>query len=261
LSASNPDFLEFHLSFRDMDEDYLRYFDRVFDLDLKVHSPDIFAGDHLLDLANPDERHRDRSIRELQRVIDLTRSLKPFFKRATRPIIIASLGGFTSDRLLEPDEVEARYARLAESLKLLDSDGVEIIGQTLPPFPWYFGGQLFLNLFVKPEDTARFCRAQKLRLCFDISHTKLACNHYRLSFKNAVDALAPLTAHYHIADADGVDGEGLQIGDGQIDFPAFIEQANRLSPSASFIPEIWQGHKNDGEGFWTALDRLEKLNW
>lgn len=26
----------------------------------------------------------------------------------------------------------------------------------------------------------------------------------------------------------------------------------------SFIPEIWQGHINNGEGFWTALDRLEQ---
>ena len=28
-------------------------------------------------------------------------------------------------------------------------------------------------------------------------------------------------------------------------------------PSATFIPEIWQGHKNGGEGFWVALERLE----
>ena len=28
---------------------------------------------------------------------------------------------------------------------------------------------------------------------------------------------------------------------------------------ASFIPEIWQGHKNDGEGFWIALTRLENI--
>ena len=26
----------------------------------------------------------------------------------------------------------------------------------------------------------------------------------------------------------------------------------------SFIPEIWQGHVNGGEGFWTALERLEQ---
>ena len=30
-------------------------------------------------------------------------------------------------------------------------------------------------------------------------------------------------------------------------------------PDASFIPEIWQGHKNGGEGFWIALDRLDNL--
>jgi N-acetylneuraminate synthase len=30
-----------------------------------------------------------------------------------------------------------------------------------------------------------------------------------------------------------------------------------LAPDASFIPEIWQGHKNDGEGFWRALEILE----
>ena len=31
----------------------------------------------------------------------------------------------------------------------------------------------------------------------------------------------------------------------------------RTAPKASFIPEIWQGHKNGGEGFWTAFERLE----
>ena len=28
-------------------------------------------------------------------------------------------------------------------------------------------------------------------------------------------------------------------------------------PEATFIPEIWQGHKNAGEGAWLALERLE----
>ena len=33
---------------------------------------------------------------------------------------------------------------------------------------------------------------------------------------------------------------------------------DQLAPQAGFIPEIWQGHKNNGEGFWIALDRLER---
>jgi N-acetylneuraminate synthase len=34
---------------------------------------------------------------------------------------------------------------------------------------------------------------------------------------------------------------------------------NTYCPHASFIPEIWQGHKNRGEGAWMALERLENF--
>jgi hypothetical protein len=33
---------------------------------------------------------------------------------------------------------------------------------------------------------------------------------------------------------------------------------NESSPNIQFIPEVWQGHKNRGEGFWDALSYLEK---
>lgn len=256
---SNPDFIEFHLSYKDMEGDYLSYFSEKSHLKLKVHSPDVFEGDHLLDLSNPDETYRSRSIKELQRVINLTRALKPFFDCTEPPVIIASLGGFSSDRHLSAAEVQQRYALMADSLSRLDRDGVEVVGQTLPPFPWYFGGQLYLNLFVHAEDTVAFCKKNQLRLCFDISHSKLACNYFKESFKKYVDYIAPYVAHIHFGDASGVDGEGLQIGDGDIDYPALVEQLDELCGGASFIPEIWNGHKNGGEGFWVALERLEKL--
>ena len=66
-----------------------------------------------------------------------------------------------------------------------------------------------------------------------------------------------IDTHLHIADSSGVDGEGLQIGAGDIDFPALAEWLDNYSPDSSFIPEIWQGHENEGEGFWRALERLE----
>ena len=40
---------------------------------------------------------------------------------------------------------------------------------------------------------------------------------------------------------------------------SFAEILTDKAPEASFIPEIWQGHKNNGEGFWIALDRLNGL--
>ena len=78
------------------------------------------------------------------------------------------------------------------------------------------------------------------------------------SFAEWVELLAPHTEHLHLVDATGVDGEGVQVGDGEGDWPVLAEQLDRLAPQAGFIPEIWQGHVNNGAGFWTALDRLER---
>jgi rsbT antagonist protein RsbS len=43
-----------------------------------------------------------------------------------------------------------------------------------------------------------------------------------------------------------------------IDFSMIADALSNTAPKASFIPEIWQGHKNGGEGFWVALERLEE---
>lgn len=261
IEKSNPDFLEFHLSYKDMDQDVHQFVDSIYDLGLIVHSPDTFAGDHLLSPSHPDPIHRARSLRELQRVIDLTRELSHYFQKVARPMIVASLGGFTRDRFLDPSERSVRYERLAEGLAMLDTQDVEIIPQTLPPYPWYFGGQLYLNLFVDPADTAVFCRTYGYRLCLDVSHAMLACNHFKWSFREYLEKLAPYTAHMHLADAQGVDGEGLQIGEGDIDWFAFAKEATHLLPQVSFIPEIWQGHEDQGAGFWSALHRLSRYGF
>ncbi|MDV7391212.1 N-acetylneuraminate synthase family protein, partial [Arthrospira platensis SPKY1] len=63
LTKSNPDFLEFHLSYKDLEENIEKYFDKSYDLDLVVHSPELFAGDHILDLCAKDDNYREQSIR------------------------------------------------------------------------------------------------------------------------------------------------------------------------------------------------------
>lgn len=257
LAKSNPDLLEFHLSYKDLEQDINQYFEEVYDLDLVVHSPELFSGDHVLDLCSDNEQYRQHSIKELQNVIEVTRSLKPFFRKASKPYIVTNVGGFTTDLPLAYTERQGLLDRLIDSLSQLDQTGVEIIPQTMPPFPWHFGGQRYHNLFVDLKDIVEFCRQYNYRICLDISHSALACNHSHNSFKEFLDLVCPYTVHLHIADAEGSDGEGLQIGKGQIDFPVLIDKLNTLAPKASFIPEIWQGHKNEGEGFWIALEKLE----
>jgi sialic acid synthase SpsE/sugar phosphate isomerase/epimerase len=259
LSKTNPNLLEFHLSYKDLEQDPHRYFDRSYDLGLVVHSPELFAGDHVLNLCTDDELYRQHSIQELQKVIDVTRTLNKYFTQTNCPYIVTNIGGFTLDTPLQVSKRSILYERLADSLNQLDRSEVEIIPQTMPPFPWHFGGQRYHNLFMNSEEIKDFCTLYNYRICLDISHAKLACNQYQWSLKNYIEEVSPFVVHLHIADARGIDGEGLQIGDGEIDFLALSEQLNFSTPDISFIPEIWQGHKNNGDGFWIALNNLEKF--
>ena len=121
------------------------------------------------------------------------------------------------------------------------------------------GGQRYQNLFVHSEEIVEWCERLGLRMCFDISHSRLMSNHFGLDFYEFAKKIAPITGHLHFGDALNVNGEGLQIGEGDIDFSKLASILNDLCPRASFIPEIWQGHKNGGEGFWLALERLEPI--
>ena len=66
------------------------------------------------------------------------------------------------------------------------------------------------------------------------------------------------TAHMHLADARGKDGEGLQIGEGTIHFFSIAEVFEACCPDAGFVREVWQGHQDGGAGFWFALRKLEQ---
>tara|TARA_B100001059_G_C17593478_1_gene455879 strand:- start:246 stop:773 length:528 start_codon:yes stop_codon:yes gene_type:complete len=172
-------------------------------------------------------------------------------------MIVANVGGFTMDKNLDKEIINEYYQRFAQSLNELNLDGVELIPQTMAPFPWHFGGQRYQNIFVHVDEIIKWCTKLNLRMCFDVSHTHLTCTHFNLDFYEFVKKIAPFSAHIHYGDAKGVNGEGLQIGDGNIDFYKLGKILNKGCPNASFIPEIWQGHKNGGEGFWIALEKLE----
>lgn len=258
VEKSNFTTMEFHLSYQDLKVNIADFIDRQWDLGLVVHSPELFEGDHVMDLCSLDESYRRRSIRELQRVVDVTRELKKYFRGSDRPPIIINAGGFTQDGFVDEKRRKQMHEQIAASLKEVDTEGVEIIPQTMPPFPWHFGGQRYHNAFMLQEDIVDFCTKYGYRVCLDVSHSQLTCTHFGQSFKVFMEQVAPFVAHSHLVDAKGIDEEGLQIGEGHVDFGMVSEVLAHHSPQSSFIPEIWQGHKNGGEGFWLALDRLER---
>lgn len=259
-SMCSMDLLEIHLSYKDLEEDLDRFFKNALPHQLVVHSPELFAADHVLDLCSLDDEYRERSINNLNHVVEITNKLKKFFPDVRKPPIVVNVGGFSADGFIAREQRIPLYERLNDSLKQIDQTGVEIIPQTMPPYPWHFGGQRFHNLFVDSDEILEFCEKYTYRICLDLSHSKLACNYKNESFVEFLEKVAPVTAHMHIADATGLDGEGLQIGEGEIDFKFIMTLLKERMPGISFIPEIWQGHKNRGQGFWVALDRLESAS-
>jgi N-acetylneuraminate synthase len=251
-----PDLFEFHLSYADMDLNPADFLQGPYECGFVVHAPELFKGSHLMDLATDDAEYRRISMYETQQVIDITRALKAFFPNEKRPMIVANIGGFSMDAPVDEAKKEQYYAQFFQSLNELDTDGVEIIPQTMAPFPWHFGGQRYQNIFINVDEIVAYCSKHGLRMCYDVSHSKLACNYFNWDFYEFSRKIAPFTAHIHMGDARGLNGEGLQVGEGTIDFDILGEIFNEGCPDAGFIPEIWQGHKNDGEGFWIALSRL-----
>ena len=73
-NKSNFDFVEFHLSYRDMTLNLNDYFQEEKNIQFAVHSPELFEGDHIMDLASNDVNYRERSIKELQKVCEITRN-------------------------------------------------------------------------------------------------------------------------------------------------------------------------------------------
>lgn len=252
--------IEFHLSYKDLSVNITEYLSGQYDMDVAIHAPELFENDHVLDLCSPDEEYRQQSIKHMQRVIDMTRDVKKHFKNKDEKVcIVVNCGGFTSEGFVAKEQRETLYAKVAEAFSLLNKDGVELIPQTMPPFPWHFGGQQYHNLFVDQDEIIKFCETYKYRICYDLSHTALACNYYNWDLYKFTEKVAKYSAHHHISDAKGEDGEGLQVGDGDVDFVRIFNALESDAPNTTWIPEIWQGHKNNGEGFWLSLSNLEEI--
>ena len=259
IVGMNINFVEFHLSYHDLDANLADFFDDQFSIGYAVHSPELFSRDHILDLASDNDDYWKHSIGELKRTVAATIKLQNYFPGTDNPVLVLNAGGWSTNGFLPKDDRSQLYRRIESALEEIDFGPVRLAIQTMPPFPWHFGGQSYHNLFVDPDEISKFCKKTGHSICLDVSHSMMACNYYQWDMSEFLKKVLPHTIHLHIVDAKGVDGEGVQIGDGDVDFKLLIELMDKYAPGVQFIPEVWQGHKNKGEGFWSALEFLEKL--
>lgn len=249
-----PRMLEYHFTDQDLDEQYPGddfSLASAHPLKLVVHAPE-FWDRTLVDLCSLDERQRRDSVNLIQKTIDLTRAMASYF--VDTPKVIAHPGAMSLDHPIK--EQQKLYDSLGRSMEEIDSVGVELLLENLPPHPWYFGGQWLTNAFMDAAEIRDFLAPRGLNMCYDTSHHKLYCNWAHVDFYEQVRLLLPYIRHLHLADGAGLDGEGLQIGEGTIDWVHFFKVIGDYR--GTMIPEIWRGHQRKGEGFLIAIQRLSE---
>ena len=248
LLAYQPRMLEFHFTDQDLDEAYPGG-----DLPIKlvVHAPEFWERT-LVDLCALDERHRQDSIRLMQKTIDLTRRMAPHFQGT--PKVVIHPGAMSLDHPIT--DRQRLYDNLRRSMETLEAGDVELLLENLPPHPWYFGGQWLTNAFMDAFEIRDFIQSMDLKMCYDSSHHKLYCNWAHIDFYEQVGILLPYIQHLHLSDGAGLDGEGLQVGEGTIDWVHFFKVIGAYQ--GTMIPEIWRGHQRGGEGYLIAMQRLSE---
>jgi len=254
-----PDLFEFHLSYRDLSLKSADYLSEVDCRRLVVHAPELFENSELLDLASGDIAYCGRSMENIRRVVAATEAIRRFFPQADSALIVANVGGFSMDKPFPLEHRQELYDRFFKSYQEIDFGSTELIPQNMAPFPWHFGGQRHQNIFMMPDELAAKAKELGLRYCIDLSHLQMTCTHFKIDFQNALTELLPYVAHLHVADAAGVNGEGVLMGTGDVRWPETWEKVLAY-PNVSFIPEVWQGHKDHGVGFWEALKFLSQFN-
>lgn len=251
--------MEFHCSETDLDIDFN---EKNYNSELIIHAPEIIDRE-LVNICSKDERIAQKSLDIIQRSIDKTIEISKGWPKS-KPKMVVHLGGMSLDlldktsyglnKLSTHDEMITIAIHNFKRLKY-DRDLIDIIPENLPPRPWYLGGEWFQYGFAPFSDMIRFCKETGVKMTYDICHAKLQCNLEKISLTEYTKQVMPYVAHMHISDAVGLNGEGVQIYGGEIDFQSIFNEA--MNYDYSWVTEIWSGHLYNGSGTYKAMCDLE----
>jgi len=248
----NSPSIEFHCSQTDLDIDFRP---EISNSELIIHAPEIFDR-QLVDICSEDEYIVKESLNILQRSIDKTLEIAKYFPKA-KPKLVMHLGGMYLNKR-ELCDTSILTKRAIENFKKLkyDSELIDILPENLPPRPWYLGGEWFQHGFMLVKDMIEFCDYFNLGITYDICHASLYCNEFNIDLADYTKEILPYVKHIHISDAYGNNGEGVQIGEGSIDFDKVLKEVKDYD--FTWMPEIWSGHLHQGAGTYKCMRILNK---
>jgi len=250
----NPNILEFHFS----DSDLFLNLEGKFSQKLIVHCYEYFER-KLLDIVSFGETNQihsqEKTIDLIQNAIDKTKELNNQF--SGEPTIIVHPGGYSLNQLSSSDVLKMKE-RVVDAVEKLDLNGVNFLLENMPPYAWFFGGRWHSNCFLSTSEMLDYCKKTNLKVCYDLCHSYLYCNKNNLSIKEELERIEEFVDHFHLSDAEGVDGEGLQFGEGDLPFEQVVPILNKHSDK-SFAIEVWKGHEQGGKGFGEFLDKIKEV--
>lgn len=255
VDGLKPHFVEFHFSSHDLAHPLV--FKNHPELELVVHAPELWE-DKLLDLCAEDTATWRESNNRINTFLEKVREMKKYFGKTPKKIkVVLHTGGMSYNEFVSKKDRTKMYTRLGNALKRLDTNGIELLLENVPPFPWYKGGAWFSNTFTDADEIYAFAKKYGFSLCYDTSHAELYCAFAKKDPVEFFKRLKPLVKHIHLSDGVGTDGEGVQINEGDVPWKKLMPEI--LKTDVTMSPEIWMGHRYNGEGFLIALNRLKKF--
>lgn len=243
------DLIEVFIHERDLEhhyDDMVNTFSRIsdeLDIELVMHNQAYWTDGenyHLVDLASQNEFRRQKAIKIVKKTLD-------FARKINAPYVIVHPGGISPNRI----EKERLLSTLTESLKEINDE--RLIVENMPWFYIMRDGAMWWNhICIDAEDFfhfSDFAGGVTLDICHAYLSTQEGKNEH---VQNMKKKLGKMIKHVHVSDAKPPHHEGLQIGTGFIDFKMLRDL------KVGIIPEIIDGHKNEGEGFRIAIERLKK---
>jgi N-acetylneuraminate synthase len=247
LTKLGTDLMEIYVAEKDLwdhKDEMVKTFNRIshdHGVELVVHNQAYFIDSSnyvLLDLASKDEGVRKRSISIVNKTLK-------FADKIHASYVIVHPGG------INPNKIDSEILLTTLTISLKELGDKRILVENMPWFYIMRNQEIWKsNICKDSEDFFRFSDfvgGMTLDICHAFLTTEQGGNHHIKEMKNE---LRDQIKHVHVSDAKPPHHEGLQIGDGLVDFTLLSDFR------VGIVPEIMGGHKNNGEGFLEAIKRL-----
>lgn len=238
---------ELHLSYKDVDK--INEFKILSQYDeFSIHLPDYINSTTLFDPFAEDILVKEASIDIMNKISSFAEKLQS--QRNSQVPIVGSFSQLKNNRNLYYQEIKSMQKNFFDR-------GILVLPQWLPPYAWYFGGAVKLNIMNNMEDLETIV-VQGIAICTDLSHLILSANYTKNNVLEMYTKLVDETKHLHLAGASGIDGEGLYFNNLAPDELNMFKLA--LKTKHAKVLEVWQGHLDNFEGFKLGIKQLSEVS-